>query len=99
MIQAEGVQSLTLEELQQACRARGIRAYGRSKFQLRSKLMRWLELSLNENVPTTLLLLSQALLYPGYETTADQLKTTISNLPNSVVSNIHVYMCIIITFV
>lgn len=54
MIQKEGVHSLTLAEVQQACRARGMRAYGVSEERLRSQLNQWLDLSLNEKVSVAL---------------------------------------------
>ena len=38
MIQSEGVDSLTVEELQSACQARGMRAIGMSMDRLRSQL-------------------------------------------------------------
>lgn len=85
MIQQEGVDSLTASELQQACRARGMRAYGLSEQRLRSQLEQWLDLSLNEKVPPSLLLLSRALLLPETVPASDQLKATISSLPDTVV--------------
>ncbi|KAL5470878.1 hypothetical protein EMCRGX_G028925 [Ephydatia muelleri] len=46
MIQSEGVDSLTVEELQSACQARGMRAIGMSMDRLRSQLAQWLDLHL-----------------------------------------------------
>lgn len=85
MIQKEGVHSLTLGEVQQACRARGMRAYGVSEERLRSQLNQWLVLSLNEKVPPSLLLLSRALMLPETIPTSDKLKATISSLPETIV--------------
>ncbi|XP_050303161.1 mitochondrial proton/calcium exchanger protein isoform X3 [Anthonomus grandis grandis] len=85
MIQKEGVHSLTLGEIQQACRARGMRAYGVSEERLRSQLNQWLDLSLNEKVPPSLLLLSRALMLPETIPTSDKLKATISSLPETIV--------------
>lgn len=85
MIQKEGVHSLTLAEVQQACRARGMRAYGVSEERLRSQLNQWLDLSLNEKVPPSLLLLSRALMLPETIPTSDKLKATISSLPETIV--------------
>ncbi|CAG9772608.1 unnamed protein product [Ceutorhynchus assimilis] len=85
MIQKEGVHSLTLGEIQQACRARGMRAYGVSELRLRSQLNQWLDLSLNEKVPPSLLLLSRALMLPETIPTSDKLKATISSLPETIV--------------
>uniref|UniRef100_A0A6P7GEP9 Mitochondrial proton/calcium exchanger protein n=1 Tax=Diabrotica virgifera virgifera TaxID=50390 RepID=A0A6P7GEP9_DIAVI len=85
MIQKEGVNSLTLSEVQQACRARGMRAYGLSEERLRAQLEQWLDLSLNKKVPPSLLLLSRALMLPETIPTSDKLKATISALPDSIV--------------
>ncbi|XP_058062807.1 mitochondrial proton/calcium exchanger protein [Anopheles bellator] len=83
-IQKEGIESLNLSELQGACRARGMRAYGASEERLKSQLQEWINLSLNEKVPPSLLLLSRALMLPEHTTTGDKLKATISSLPDSV---------------
>ncbi|XP_021919611.1 mitochondrial proton/calcium exchanger protein isoform X2 [Zootermopsis nevadensis] len=85
-IQKEGIESLTPSELQQACRARGMRAYGMSEDVLRTQLAQWLELSLEKKVPPSLLLLSRALLLPDRIPASDQLKATISVLPDTVVT-------------
>lgn len=83
-IQKEGIDSLNLSELQAACRARGMRAYGATEERLQSQLREWINLSLNEKVPPSLLLLSRALMLPEHVTTSDKLKATISSLPDSV---------------
>lgn len=80
----EGIDSLNLSELQSACRARGMRAYGASEDKLKSQLTEWINLSLNEKVPNTLLLLSRALMLPDSVTTSEKLKATISILPDTV---------------
>lgn len=81
----EGVDSLTIQELQTACQARAMRAYGVSEEKLRSQLQQWLELSVDEKVPPSLLLLSRALMLPDTIAPSDQLKATISALPDTVV--------------
>ncbi len=86
VIQKEGIDSLTVSELQSACRARGMRALGVSEIRLKSQLLQWLDLSLNEKVPPSLLLLSRALYLPDSDVTSDQLKVTIASLPESVVA-------------
>lgn len=86
VIQKEGIDSLTVNELQSACRARGMRALGVSEIRLKSQLLQWLDLSLNEKVPPSLLLLSRALYLPDSDVTSDQLKVTIASLPESVVA-------------
>lgn len=87
MIQREGVESLSLAEVQQACRARGMRAYGVSEERLRTQLRQWLDLSLNEKVPPSLLLLSRALMLPETIPTSDKLKATISTLPETLLTH------------
>ncbi|XP_053125521.1 LETM1 domain-containing protein LETM2, mitochondrial isoform X1 [Hemicordylus capensis] len=61
MIAKEGVDGLSVSELQSACRARGMRSLGLSEEQLKEQLKQWLDLHLRENVPPSLLLLSRAL--------------------------------------
>ncbi|KAK4808166.1 hypothetical protein QYF61_001198 [Mycteria americana] len=69
MIAKEGVNGLSVSELQSACRARGMRSLGLSEEQLKEQLRQastlcsglWLDLHLRENVPPSLLLLSRAL--------------------------------------
>lgn len=86
VIQKEGIDSLNLVELQNACKSRGMRAYGLSEDQLKVQLSEWIDLSLNEKVPPSLLLLSRALMIPENVTTGDKLKATISALPENVVT-------------
>ncbi|XP_076658964.1 leucine zipper and EF-hand containing transmembrane protein 1 [Halictus rubicundus] len=86
LIEKEGIDSLTRSELQQACRARGMRAYGLPESKLREQLSQWLDLSLNEKVPPSLLLLSRALMVPETIPMSDKLKATISALPDTVVA-------------
>lgn len=62
-IQYEGVDSLTVSELQMACAARGIRTHSVSPARMRSDLSTWLNLRLKEGVPSTLLVLSNAYMY------------------------------------
>ena len=85
MIQKEGVDSLAVWELQDACRSRGMRALGVPEARLQYQLREWLDLHLNEKIPTSLLLLSRALYLPDSLSTEDQLKATISVLPETTV--------------
>ncbi|XP_012229350.1 mitochondrial proton/calcium exchanger protein [Linepithema humile] len=86
LIEKEGVDTLTRTELQQACRARGMRAYGMPENRLKEQLSQWLDLSLNKKVPPSLLLLSRALMIPETVPMSDKLKATISALPDAVVA-------------
>ncbi|KAK9964809.1 hypothetical protein ABG768_005951 [Culter alburnus] len=81
LIAEEGVDSLNVNELQSACRVRGMRALGVTEERLREQLKQWLELHLNQHIPTSLLLLSRAMFLPDTLSPADQLKTTLQNLP------------------
>ena len=62
-ISFEGVDSLTVLELQMACAARGIRTHSVSPARMRTDLQSWLDLRLKEGVPSTLLVLSNAYMY------------------------------------
>ncbi|XP_030306300.1 mitochondrial proton/calcium exchanger protein [Calypte anna] len=84
MIAEEGVDSLTVKELQAACRARGMRALGVTEERLKEQLKQWLDLHLNQEIPTSLLILSRAMYLPDTLSPADQLKTTLQTLPESV---------------
>ena len=84
LIQKEGIDSLSIGELQAACRSRGMRALGVSEIRLKSQLLQWLDLSLNQKVPPSLMLLSRALYLPDSDPTSDQLLVTIASLPESV---------------
>ncbi|KAM8938656.1 mitochondrial proton/calcium exchanger protein isoform 2-T2 [Pelodytes ibericus] len=83
LIADEGVDTLNVKELQAACRARGMRALGVTEERLRDQLKQWLELHLNQEIPTSLLLLSRALFLPDTLSPADQLKSTLQTLPES----------------
>uniref|UniRef100_A0A8C1UP08 Mitochondrial proton/calcium exchanger protein n=1 Tax=Cyprinus carpio TaxID=7962 RepID=A0A8C1UP08_CYPCA len=84
IIPEEGVNSLNVTELQAACRVRGMRALGVTEERLKEQLQQWLELHLNQHIPTSLLLLSRAMFLPDTLSPADQLKTTLQNLPEIV---------------
>eukprot|EP00731_Ephydatia_muelleri_P021382 Em0013g1109a len=92
MIQSEGVDSLTVEELQSACQARGMRAIGMSMDRLRSQLAQWLDLHLVKQIPASLLLLSRALYLPDHIPPSDALKATLSALPENIVDEAEVKM-------
>ncbi len=62
-ISYEGVESLTVAELQMACASRGIKTHGVSPARLREDLQAWLDLRLKAGVPSTLLVLSNAYMY------------------------------------
>ncbi|XP_015233988.1 PREDICTED: LETM1 and EF-hand domain-containing protein 1, mitochondrial isoform X3 [Cyprinodon variegatus] len=84
LIAEEGVESLSVNEVQAACRVRGMRSLGVTEERLREQLSQWLELHLNQQIPTSLLLLSRAMYLPDTLSPADQLKTTLQTLPEMV---------------
>lgn len=82
----EGVDSLSVPELQTACASRGLRTYGVSPGRLRDDLKTWLDLRLKQGVPSTILVLSNAFVYvQGKEadTTSqiDALEAVLSSVP------------------
>lgn len=110
------MESLNVNEIQAACRVRGMRALGVTEERLREQLSQvtvattgsfpgsapytwshgvgffggffvwqWLDLHLNQQIPTSLLLLSRAMFLPDTLSPADQLKTTLQTLPEMVV--------------
>ncbi|XP_041669442.1 mitochondrial proton/calcium exchanger protein isoform X9 [Cheilinus undulatus] len=84
LIAEEGVESLNVNEVQAACRVRGMRSLGVTEERLREQLGQWLELHLTQQIPTSLLLLSRAMYLPDTLSPADQLKTTLQTLPEMV---------------
>lgn len=85
-ISFEGIDSLTVPELQMACASRGIRTHGVSVARLRDDLQTWLDLRLKHGVPSTLLVLSNAFMYAqGKETEIesyyDALVSVLSSIP------------------
>lgn len=84
LIAEEGVESMNVNEVQAACRVRGMRSLGVTEERLREQLSQWLELHLNQQIPTSLLLLSRAMYLPDTLSPADQLKTTLQTLPEMV---------------
>lgn len=83
----EGVDSLSVPELQMASASRGIRTHGVSPARLREDLGMWLELRLKQGVPSTLLVLSNAYLYTQggkeseFASQIDALKSVLSSIP------------------
>ena len=85
-ISFEGVDSLSVPELQVACLSRGIRTHGVSPARLRDDLQSWLDLRLKDGIPSTLLVLSNAYMYSQgkdseYSTQIDALTGVLSSIP------------------
>merc|ERR1719319_1004603 len=85
VIKKEGVDSLNVQELQSACKDRGMRALGMTQEKLVQQLKHWIELSTNNKVPPSLLLLSRTLYLPESLDSASQIAATISALPDTAV--------------
>ncbi|CAF1213353.1 unnamed protein product [Rotaria sp. Silwood1] len=84
LIESEGIENLNVEELQAACRERGMRSYGVSIERLRSQLQQWLDLHLNKRISSTILLLSRSLYLPENISQENVLKATIQSLPKAI---------------
>lgn len=87
MISAEGVDSLSTKELQQACQSRGIRFQGMSPSRLREELEQWIDLHYTNGISGVLLILSRAF---NFENKGDDvmssLITTLSSLPENLIN-------------
>ncbi|KAH6769444.1 LETM1-like protein [Perilla frutescens var. frutescens] len=89
MIQAEGLETLSEEELRQACRERGLLGL-LSAEEMRKQLEDWLDLSLNHSVPSSLLILSRAFSVSGKVKPEEAVQATLSSLPDEVVDTVGV---------
>ncbi|GJT81858.1 LETM1 and EF-hand domain-containing protein 1, mitochondrial-like protein [Tanacetum coccineum] len=89
MIQAEGVESLSEDELRQACRDRGLLGL-LTVDEMRQQIRDWLDLSLNHSVPSSLLILSRAFSVSGKVKPEEAVQATLSSLPDEVVDTVGV---------
>lgn len=89
MIQAEGLESLSEDELRQACRERGMIGF-LSADEMREQLRNWLDLSLNHSVPSSLLILSRAFSVSGKLKPEEAVQATLSSLPDELVDSVQV---------
>lgn len=85
-ISFEGVDTLSVPELQMACASRGLRTQGMSPGRLRDDLQMWLDLRLKYGVPSTLLVLSNAFMYTQgkdseISSQIDALQAVLSSIP------------------
>jgi len=83
IISREGISSMSVGELQVACKERGMRASGLTQEKLSTQLNEWIELSTNEKVPPSLLLLSRTLYLPATLTSAGKIAAAVSALPET----------------
>lgn len=82
----EGVESLSVPELQAASQSRGLRTQGMSPGRLRDDLGVWLDLRLKHGIPSTLLVLSNAFMYAQgkemeFDNQIDALRAVLSSIP------------------
>ncbi|XP_039133456.1 mitochondrial proton/calcium exchanger protein-like [Dioscorea cayenensis subsp. rotundata] len=87
LIRVEGVESLSEQELRQACRDRGHLGL-LSTEEMRQQLRDWLDLSLNHSVPSSLLILSRAFTVSGKLKPEEVVVATLSSLPDEVVDTV-----------
>lgn len=84
LIEDDGVDSLSIPELQQACASRGIRMFNATPGQMRQYLNEWLDMRLHEHIPSTLMIFVNAYTYgdvESYPSTHEALKAVLSSLP------------------
>ncbi|KAJ3093645.1 hypothetical protein HK100_006508 [Physocladia obscura] len=101
VISREGINSLTIPELQAACQQRGIKTIGASPARLKSELTQWLDLHLKHGVPGSLLILSRAFTisekipvssHEALKGSAEALQATLSSLPQQVVNEAQLHV-------
>lgn len=84
----EGLDSLDKEELQMACMERGMRATGLTKAGYVRQMKQWLDLSINKNVPASLLIMSRALNITAMDNPEAALATSMSSMDEEVVTEV-----------
>lgn len=89
LIYWEGVKSLSREELMYACQARGMKVV-LSQEKMQQQLKDWIDLSLNKNVPASLLLLSRAFTYTNEVDvkSSDAIKMALGSLSDDVLGEV-----------
>lgn len=93
-IDSEGVDELSISELQHACQSRGIRTGGVSPGRLRDELSTWIQLHLHNRVSGVLLVLGRAFHFDrkpgddedGKTAVISSLESVLSGLPDNLVS-------------
>ncbi|KAI6039967.1 MRS7 family protein [Pisolithus marmoratus] len=87
-IDAEGVDSLSVAELQAACQSRGIRTSGVSPARLRDELSTWINLHLHNRVSGVLLILGRAFNFDRTYGVDEDGKTAVIKCLESVMSGL-----------
>jgi len=85
----EGINALTIEELREACQERGMRSIGLTHFGYKRQLQDWLELSIQKNIPISLLIMSRAFNISKVSFEAEEvLKSSISSLTDETINEV-----------
>ena len=90
LILKEGIETMSVSALQDACRARGMRAAGISEEGLQERLSQWINLHIVEDVPASLLLMSRVLYLPENLAPEAQLATVLDSLPENIKDEVKV---------
>jgi len=92
MIDAEGIDSLSVPELRHACQSRGIRSLNVDEEGLRKELAQWIDLHLHRGLSATLLILGRAFAFnrggdgEAGDSTLESLKDALSSLPDTLLN-------------
>jgi hypothetical protein len=85
----EGIESLNEEELKDACHERGMRSSGLSNYAYQNQLKNWIDLSINKNIPISLLVMSRAfVLSPQTLSAENVLRDSLSSLDSEVINEV-----------
>jgi len=88
LIEHEGIDSLTHEELVEACIERGMKTDGVEEKQMQHELEQWLALSLHHNIPHSLLILSRAFMITQNITPEEAIEDTLAHIPPETVQEV-----------
>ena len=88
LIMNEGIESLSLTELKQACRERGMRSDGLTRAGYIRNLSQWMDLSLKQNIPSTLLILSRAFSLRERQPSTDDIRNALSSLDSELLDEV-----------
>ncbi|PLW46356.1 hypothetical protein PCASD_05443 [Puccinia coronata f. sp. avenae] len=92
MIDAEGIDSLSVAELRHACQSRGIRSLNVDEEGLKKELAQWIDLHLHRGLSATLLILGRAFAFnrggdiEAGDSTLESLKDALSSLPDTLLN-------------
>ena len=87
----EGIHSLNTMELREACRERGMRSTDVTQFVLRNQLQEWLDLSIQQGIPISLLIMSRGINLhskPGDSSSSGSIRGGSSSLLQSSISSL-----------